>query len=61
MIAAIFVTKKLLNDKIMSVLISIIDFFGMVMKKFRPNAIGAASKNINQILQKLTDFLGHNS
>lgn len=54
-------TKKLIGDKIMTVLLSIVDFFGMVMKKFRPGPIGAASKNIQQIMEKLSDYLGHNN
>lgn len=57
--ASVFVVKKLIDDRIMSVLMGIVDFFGMMMKKYRPKALGSANKNIRYILQRLSDYLGH--
>lgn len=51
--------RKLIEDRVMSVLMGIVDFFGMMMKKYRPKAIGSASKNIRAVLLKLADYLGH--
>jgi len=51
--AALFAVRKLIDDRIMSVLAGIVDFFGMMMRKFRPGLIGPASKNIRYILDRL--------
>ena len=48
--AGIFAVRKTIDDRIMSVLTGIVDFFGMMMKKFRPGMIGPASKNVRYIL-----------
>jgi hypothetical protein len=45
----------------MSVLIAIVDFFGMTLKKFRPANIGVTAKNVKYILEKISDYLGHNN
>lgn len=37
----------------------IVDFFGMMMKKFRPKEIKSVSKDVNYILQRLAEYLGH--
>ena len=37
------------------------DFFGMMMKKFRPGAIGQAVKNVGYVLEKLSEYLGHSN
>lgn len=44
-----------------SVLIVIIDFFGMTLKKFRPASIGATAKNVKYIIQNNSDYLGHSN
>ena len=49
-IAGIFTVRKVIDDRIMSVLTGIVDFFGMLMKKFKPGLIGPASKNVKYIL-----------
>ena len=46
--------KKLIDDRIMSVLMGIVDYLGMMMKKLRPGLIGPANKNIRYILSKMT-------
>lgn len=60
-IASIYIIKKLIDDKILSVLVQIVDYFGMMMKKMKPKALGPTSKNIHYILQRLSDYLGHNN
>jgi hypothetical protein len=59
--ASIFVVRKLIDDKIINVLLLTVDFFGMVMKKFRPGPIGSVSKHIQHILMKMAEYLGHNN
>lgn len=59
--ASIFVVAKLIDDNLLSLLIAVVDYFGMMMKKFRPAAIGQAAKNVRYILEKLSDYLGHSS
>lgn len=59
--ASVFVVRKLMDDKIISVLVGLMDFFGMMMKKFKPAQIGAASKHVQYILEKLGDYIGHNN
>ena len=54
MVAGIFVVKKLIDDRIVGVLSRVLDFLGMLMKKFRPGQIGPAAKNIRYILDKMT-------
>lgn len=60
-LASVFVVRKLMDDKIISILVGLMDFFGMMMKKFKPTQIGTASKNIQYILEKLGDYIGHNN
>jgi hypothetical protein len=48
--AGLFAVRKTIDDRIMSVLTGIVDFFGMMMRKFRPGMIGPASKNVRYIL-----------
>ena len=60
-LASVFVVRRLMDDKIISVLVVLMDFFGMMMKKFKPAQIGAASKHIQYILEKLGDYIGHNN
>ena len=45
----------------MSILTGIIDYFGMMMKKLRPGLLGHVNKNIRYILDKLSEYLGHNN
>ncbi len=59
--ASLFVTKRIIEDKIIPVLVSIVDHFGMMIKKFRPNVISSAVSNVKSILQKLGEYLGHNN
>jgi hypothetical protein len=59
--ASLFVIKRLMEDKIISVLLNTVDHFGMMMKKFRPNSINSAMSNVKSILQKLSEYLGHNN
>ena len=33
----------------------------MMMKKFRPAAIGQAAKNVRYVLEKLCNYLGHSN
>ena len=54
-----FIIRKLMDDKIISVLVSIIDYFGMMMKKIRPGPIGPASYSTKLVLERLCEFLGH--
>jgi len=59
--ASIFVVKKLIDENLLSLVIGVVDFFGMMMKKFRPGAIGQAVKNVRYILEKLCNYLGHSN
>lgn len=61
MTASVFVVMKLIDDRIMSVLIELVDFFGMMMKKCRPKQIGAANKHVRYVLERLAEYLGHNN
>ena len=50
-----------MNDKIIAVLIANVDFFGMMMKKLKPNSSSSTSKFIEVILTQLADYLGHSN
>jgi hypothetical protein len=57
--ASIFVVRKLINDKIISVLSELIDFFDMLMRKFKPASNVSAASDIYYILNNMSDYLGH--
>ncbi len=59
--ACIFVVKKLIDENLLSLVIGVVDFFGMMMKKFRPAAVGQTVKNVRYILERLCKYLGHSN
>ena len=48
--SSLFIVRKLIDDKILSVLTGIVDFFGVMMRNVRPGVVGAANKNVRYIL-----------
>ena len=59
--AAVFVVRKLIDDRIISVLVGLVDFFGMMMKRFKPGQIAGALKHVQYIIEKLGDYIGHSN
>ena len=51
--SSLFIVRKMIDDKILSVLIGVIDFFGMMLRNIRPGVVGPASKNVRYVLSKL--------
>lgn len=53
--------KKLADDKNITVLLSVLDFFAIGMKKLKPPAGNPFSQFIDEILDKINDYLGHSN
>jgi hypothetical protein len=43
------------------VLVGLVDFFGMMMKRFKPGQIAGALKHVQYIIEKLGDYIGHSN
>ena len=57
--AGLYVVKNLIDDKIASVLISVVTLMGDLMKKLKPAANSSHLPLVEYILEKMADYLGH--
>lgn len=59
--AALYVVKKLIDDKNISVLLGTLDLFATSMRKLKPPGGNPFSQFAEYILDKLNDYLGHSN